>query len=77
MEFLTDHGCPVLTEKSRFKCLQDFTKEICEETKVHKGTRVFKKKDGDKSEEDERYEILLYLRLFLKDQLMTNNELVA
>ena len=62
---MESNGSGKLQEVNRFKVLQDFTKEIQAHFKISKvGDRVFKKMDD--SGEDERYEILLFLRLFLK-----------
>ena len=70
---LTKYGSK-MAEMNRFLMLQEFSKYAQEKYhRVGKGTRVFT--SAEVEIEDEKFEILLFLKLLLKDTLKDNNEL--
>lgn len=73
VDCLTKFGSK-LTEMNRFKMLQEFAKYAQEKyNRIGKGTRVFT--SAEVEVEDEKFEILLFLKLLLKDTLKENTEL--
>jgi superfamily II DNA/RNA helicase len=65
LDYLKEFGCPQVTQKNWFQVLKEFSSKLQEMTKVIKGGRVFKAASMALESEDEKYEILLYVRLFL------------
>lgn len=67
---------------NRFIILQEFVKEIqAQFGQNSKGSRVMKTTqtgpDGKLQSEDERYEILMFLRIFFKDSIIDDQELLT
>ena len=73
VDCLTKFGSK-LTEMNRFKMIQEFAKYAQEKyNRIGKGTRVFT--SAEVEVEDEKFEILLFLKLLLKDTIKENTEL--
>jgi len=73
IDCLINYGAAV-TEMNRFKMLQDFTKLA--QDKYHRegrGTRVFR--NNEVEIEDEKFEILLFLKMLVRDTLRDNENL--
>jgi superfamily II DNA/RNA helicase len=63
-----------ITEMNRFKLLKDFTIFAQQRYNAeNRGTRVFS--NDDREIEDEKYEILLFLKMMVKDTVKGNVEL--
>lgn len=73
VECLSNYGATI-SEMNRFKMLQDFTKLAQEKyQREGRGTRVFK--DQEVEIEDEKFEILLFLKMLVRDTLKANSDL--